>query len=66
MSEVWVVRLGEVRGKGEYIAARGMVPLKWSPLQRRACKFYFFDDAMLYARCCGGRVVRLRRKGGGR
>lgn len=72
MSEVWVVRLGKVRGEGKYVTEWAAVYLARPPYlraryrQREARRFTLRWLAQRYAAAFGGRVVRLRRKGGGR
>jgi len=69
---VWVVRLGKVRGEGEYVAPGTVVYvsrpacLLTSKRQRDARRITTHWLAAWYAAVFGGRVVRLRTKGGGR
>lgn len=69
---VWVVRVGKVRGEGEYITPKAAVfltrpaELHESARQRDARRFTLLPIARRYALAFGGRVVRLRKKGGGR
>lgn len=70
MSETWVVRLGKLRGSGEYVTPEAAVflclcctsCLRTSKHQRDARRFTLRWLAERYAEAFGGRVVRLRLK----
>lgn len=64
----WIVRLGKVRGKGDYITQEAAVFLRWthelhtSRAQRDARRFTTSALAEFYADAFKGRVVRLKER----
>lgn len=64
----WIVRLGKVRGEGDYVTPKAAVYLSWahdlrtSRHQWEARRFTRRTLAERYADAFGGRVVRLKER----